>query len=917
METETPTLRAAPSGGSALPAVAAEQRVALLRYAARLLDEEAAQAGEVVEAALANLPEGRRPGETETTVGGDEEEPDDRREERLFAAVRRVALRRRRAGTAPLTAAADGEEPATLGQRIEGLTPKQREAVTLKFAHGFSYESIASITGLSVHNVGFLLHSALTHLREATARNGPVVEAEDSEISDYVLDEMDPGRRSAFERRLRSSTAAKTAVREVRALAGELRRLLEVPRRSGAKSRKKRAGAAWWTSQWKGIVGALVVLAAIGGGVLWFAPSETEPARPVVREESEIRMKPDSWQLAQGREERDAPDVRPVPSEGGGGTRPAKVGGSKPEDVSALPSEDPGRVPLPPGGPGGAGNPSSPSAASVAESGGKAAGSPAGPMSPSGAAKTGSAPGSGGAPGPGTKAGVEGGAPGGAKPGGFPSAPGGPRAPAAAASAGGPGSGGGASAPSRGGSGRGVSSAGAPSAAVAEGGADGVEERGKERDFSEFSSLRDAIKEKRWPEPDTVTPEALLSYVPFEGATVPGETGLTANVEVAEAPWAPERLLVRVVVTGAPPPIVRQATANLVLLIDVSGSMEGTNRLPLVQEAARRLLRDLRPEDRVGLVTYAAEAKIVLPSTPMARGAEVLAALAGLKAEGLSHGSAGLRRAYEVARQGRVAGGVNRVVLCTDGDFNLGVTNERELGDLVEAEARGGVELAVFGFGRGRQIDPKLEALAARGRGGSGNLNTRRDAEQRMVPEVSGWRVPLARDVRVSLEADAARVAGHRLVGGGDQFLPSEAVGRSRWSVGQLARGQSVTALFEVLPVVGKPAAGRASSGALGLAVHIHHDSLTGAPAPARRIPVSGPVRRFAEASPDFKFSAAVAGLAMALRSQPPSRERLAEVVAWAESAADSAAGDPGGFRAEFLELAREARALAEESGAR
>ncbi|MCX6954225.1 MAG: DUF3520 domain-containing protein, partial [Verrucomicrobia bacterium] len=288
--------------------------------------------------------------------------------------------------------------------------------------------------------------------------------------------------------------------------------------------------------------------------------------------------------------------------------------------------------------------------------------------------------------------------------------------------------------------------------------------------------------------------------------------------------------------------------------------------------------------------------------------------LGALRAEGQTNGGAGLRRAYVVARAGFVAGGVNRVVLCTDGDFNMGLTGEAELAALVEAEAKGGVGLAVFGFGRGRQIDPRLEALAAKGRGGSGNVNTPHEAERRLAAEANGWGAAVARGLRLDFDCDPARIAVCRLVGYDENFLPPEIAGRSRTEVGDLAPGESVTALFEVMPTeaaAAKP--GETGAGALPwLTVRASFTATADGSAQTRRVPVTDAGARLADASAEFKFSAAVAGLGLALRESPPSPARLAAVVGWAEAAvAEQGGRDPGGYREEFLALAREARELA------
>ena len=735
METETSLSRAAPSAGSALPALGAEQRAALTRYAVQLLEGAAAQAGEIVEGAIVQVASASGAvsgsGVPSEEASGEVEE---RMLEKIFAAVRRSSLARlRQAGITQKTAVADGEDAAgSLPERVGRLTPKQREAVWLKFSHGFGYEAIAGITGLSVHNVGFLLHSALTNLSEVkSARGGPAAVVEDERITNYVLEEMGDGERESFRDSWRHDADAKAAVSAVEAMALELRGALG-GREATKKGAKKRLGGGlrFWRTSWFYAALALV----IGGGVatlVWREWSANLVRTRAVGEGAEFRLKPDAWKLAQAREEAGEQATRGGSPNGAAGSKAAApVRASSTANERSRPKDKPMNegiaLPLSGGGGarGGGGKLGGGEAAEAAEDAG--VGAKASPTASNDAPANGKQ---------GTGEGQASGGESRAAEGASENNPN--RSSDAAAKS--------LAAPTGGGMRTPVDAARTPAKQAKIGNKSATEARAPNGVPARTASSLDPAPELSPPgdemEPSVVAPQtgftanpgqaptatsvaALLDYFPAEPEAMAGEPPVAASVEVAEAPWAPERRLVRVVVRAARATPERQATANVVFLIDVSGSMAAPNRLVLVQAAVRRFLHELRPEDRVAIVTYAGDARVALAPTPVARAAEIRTVLTSLQAEGMTNGSAGLRTAYAVARGGWVVGGVNRVIMCTDGDFNMGVTSEAELTSLVEAEAKAGVGLAVYGFGRGRQIDPRLESLAAKGRGGSGNVNT-------------------------------------------------------------------------------------------------------------------------------------------------------------------------------------------------
>lgn len=888
-----------------MPVPGAEQRGALTRYAARLLEEAREQAADVVEAVLADA---------ENEVVRDE--TPERGVLRRFAMVRRRALAKLRGlGKEQRAAAADGEEPAgTLAGQIEQLTPKQREAVWLRFEQGFRNAEIAGITGLSEHNVGFLLHTALTHLREARAADGVAEAVDDQRVTDSVLGELDEAGQGVFEDAMKADSATRKAVGVTRTLVRELETTLDAGgtarKRGGVTAARRGPGRGRRTWSW-GL--GLAACAAIGAGVWWWQRDARGEAKAgSAGAVADFSLKPDTWALPKGegngagprataatarakavtvapaavakaRVEAREPEVQSGVGGGGGGT--AGAGGASPAaDVAGSGARSPRR-----GGDG--------ASESARDAGAGKDGALPEPVTGGVGSASAVSPGAGDL--------------GGAKVPGLPAGPAGPGARGPQASVAAPGG-----------------AAGKPTKASNEfsaaGGGDRVEKKGPaatqraarapEAERAAVQAVRTALAAKKLPSPADVEAGALQNYFSIEATVTAGEAEVGATTEVAEAPWAPEHRLVRVAVQ-APADGVPRAQANLVLLVDVSASMEAPNRLPLVQDAARRLLAGLRPEDRVAVVTYAGEASIVLPATPVARASEIVAALGALRAAGQTNGGAGLRRAYETARAGFVAGGVNRVVLCTDGEFNMGVTSEAELTKWVATEAKAGVSLSVIGFGRGRQIDARLEALALQGGGRGGYANTRREAERRLAAEVDGPRATAARDVRVEFEVDPARVAACRLVGVENVFLSPEAASRQSCDAGDLVAGERRTALFELTPSAGRREWGTLS----GLTLRVSRatdGTAEGVARSERRIVVADAGARFETASAEYKFSAAVAALGLALRESPVRKAKLAAVVRWTEeAAADRGVRDPGGYREEFLALAREVRAVAEAEG--
>jgi Ca-activated chloride channel family protein len=473
-------------------------------------------------------------------------------------------------------------------------------------------------------------------------------------------------------------------------------------------------------------------------------------------------------------------------------------------------------------------------------------------------------------------------------------------------------------------------------------------------DTASYANVRRFLNGGRLPPPDAVRIEELVNYFPYHyAAPVANEAKdadtapFAASMEVADAPWAPTHRLVRIGLKAREVSTATRAAANLVFLLDVSGSMGEPNKLPLVKESMRLLLGKLRPDDRVAIVVYAGASGLALPSTPVAKSREILEALDGLVASGGTNGGMGIQLAYDVAKANFVPGGLNRVILCTDGDFNVGVTNEGELTRLIEEKAKSGVSLTVLGFGMGNIKDSTLELLADKGNGNYGYIDSRREAEKLLVEQVNGTLVTVAKDVKLQVEFNPAQVASYRLIGYEDRLLKQEDFNNDAVAAGEIGAGHAVTALYEIVPASQVRGNGREAMGAPAvdalkyqevsgqtsevssdkdqasqnrnskienrksqelLTLKVRYKEPTLAVSRKREFALVDAGARFADASADFKFAAAVAEFGMILRDSPhKGTATLAEVRAWAEAGTDD---DVGGYRSEFVQLVRQAEAL-------
>jgi len=438
-------------------------------------------------------------------------------------------------------------------------------------------------------------------------------------------------------------------------------------------------------------------------------------------------------------------------------------------------------------------------------------------------------------------------------------------------------------------------------------------------DTGSYSNVRRMIRQGVRPPADAVRAEEFINYFDYGH---PGPSSLAtpfrATTEVAPAPWNAKRQLLMVGIKGYDVPKAQLPPANLVFLIDTSGSMESPDKLPLLKQAFSELTNQLRAQDRVSIVVYAGSAGLVLPPTPGDRKDEILAALDRLQAGGSTNGGDGIRLAYAMAKRAFVEDGVNRVILATDGDFNVGTIDGGSLETMVADQRKSGIALTTLGFGTGNYNDHLAERLADAGDGNHAYIDTLQEARKVLVEEMSSTLLTIAQDVKIQVEFNPALVAEYRLVGYENRLLAREDFANDKVDAGDIGAGHEVTALYELtlvgsgaerLPPLrygGKTAGGDAASGELA-----HLRLRYKRPGETTSRLIETPVLRSAmrqQPSDSMRFAATVAAWADALRGG-----RHLDGWDWSAIATGARAtqgGDRWKLRAEFADLVEASRGL-------
>jgi len=437
-------------------------------------------------------------------------------------------------------------------------------------------------------------------------------------------------------------------------------------------------------------------------------------------------------------------------------------------------------------------------------------------------------------------------------------------------------------------------------------------------DTASWSLVRRSLNFGALPPPDAVRIEEMVNYFPYAYPAPEGDAAFRPTITVMPSPWNPGTQLVEIGIQGRMPATADRPPLNLVFLIDTSGSMDAPDRLPLLKAAFRLMLTQLRPEDRVAIVTYAGSAGVALEPTPAGEAATITAALDTLAASGSTAGQAGLSQAYAVARQMAGDGDVTRVILATDGDFNVGPSSTAELESFIARARDSGVFLSVLGFGRGNLNDALMQALAQNGNGTAAYIDTLAEAQKVLVDQLTGTLFPIASDVKVQVEWNPATVAEYRLIGYETRALERADFNNDRVDAGDLGAGHTVTAIYEITPVgspavlvdplrYGPGAAPGEESDELGF-LRLRWKT----PGEGESRLLETPIRAGdAGARPeDAGFAAAIAGFGQLLRGPDWTGDW-----SWDDALALAAASrgdDPYGYRSEALALMRIAATLAD-----
>jgi secreted protein with Ig-like and vWFA domain len=452
-------------------------------------------------------------------------------------------------------------------------------------------------------------------------------------------------------------------------------------------------------------------------------------------------------------------------------------------------------------------------------------------------------------------------------------------------------------------------------------------------DTASYANVRRFLNLGVRPPRDAVRIEELINYFPTSEPGPPADAmhPIRVKAEMAACPWHPRHRLARIHLKAREVP-AGSRPANLVFLVDVSGSMNSEDKLPLVQRSLRMLVERLGEADRVAMVTYAGGTEVVLPSTNGLKKAEILAAVERLQAGGGTHGSAGIRLAYEQAAGGFIQGGINRVILCTDGDFNVGISDPKELEGFIAGQAGSGVFLSVLGFGSGNLKDRTLETLADKGNGAYAFIDSVSEARKVLVEQMQGTLVTVAKDVKVQVEFNPAAVREYRLIGYENRLLAREDFNDDGRDAGDVGAGHSVVALYELVPaglppggeprpVVDRlkyqpdeirlaappPSAAPAAGGLEALTVKVRYKAPEGNVSRLIELPLKDEAGPVDKAGGEFKFTAAVAGFGLLLRESPQAGRLGWDLVR--RLAREGKGEDALGYRGEFLQLIEKAAA--------
>jgi Ca-activated chloride channel family protein len=441
-------------------------------------------------------------------------------------------------------------------------------------------------------------------------------------------------------------------------------------------------------------------------------------------------------------------------------------------------------------------------------------------------------------------------------------------------------------------------------------------------DNASYSNARRQINSGHMPADGSVRVEEMINYFFYDYPRPTGQDPFEVYTEVGECPWDQNHLLMHIGLQGKEVDFAETPPNNLTFLIDVSGSMSSANKLELVKPSFKLLVEQLRPEDRVAIVVYAGAAGVVLESTPGSQKEKILDSIDRLQAGGSTAGGAGIRLAYSIAKANFVENGNNRVILATDGDFNVGVSSTASLEKLVSEERKSGVFLTVLGFGMGNYKDNRMETLADKGNGNYAYIDNFKEAKKVFENQLTGTLLTIAKDVKIQVEFNPKQVASYRLIGYENRLLEDRDFNDDTKDAGELGAGHTVTALYEIIPTKAKESPKgsvdplryqeskltRTAKGEELAYVKLRYKNPNGNQSRLLEQPVVSTPTPFLETTSDFQFTAAVAGFGMMLTdSKHKGDATYSRVIDWASPAMGK---DQFGYRSDFIKLVQQCETL-------
>lgn len=445
-------------------------------------------------------------------------------------------------------------------------------------------------------------------------------------------------------------------------------------------------------------------------------------------------------------------------------------------------------------------------------------------------------------------------------------------------------------------------------------------------DGASYANVRRFLKMGSLPPVDAVRVEECINYFSYDYPEPTGEDPFSITTELVESPWHTGYYLLHIGLKGKTNPTEELPRNNLVFLLDVSGSMQAPNKLELVKKSLKMLINQLDEDDRIAIVVYAGASGLALPATKVGDKQRILEAIAALQAGGSTAGAQGIELAYEVASKEFIKNGNNRILLCTDGDFNVGISNQNELVKLIESKRDQGIFLSVFGFGMGNLKDGTMEQLANHGNGTYNYIDNLGEAQKVFVNEANSTLFTIAKDVKIQIEFNPDNVAAYRLIGYENRLLAAEDFNNDKKDAGEIGAGHTVTALYEIVPAGAempetldidplkyqKTASKSTELGDELATVKFRYKQPTGKTSQLLSTVVQNHPAPFGQASANAQFSAAVAAWGMMLRNSAyKGTATYQQIIDWGNA---SKGIDTYGYRSEFVQLVRLSKELDERS---